>query len=154
MVSMRPSGHRPANGWKVATDMQPLLVELNLRCNRAEPHQAICGINSAASESYPPDMARAVHRAFARPWERSIPTAKYNTDNGGHAVTVDLPEFYSDNRPNVGRSGKDKSATGCDFGENAESANSFEFSSDIRPFHGWSGKGKSTTTCNIGPVNK
>ena len=48
------TGQLMLKGWKVATDMQPLLVELSLRCNHAEPHPAICGRNNSASENYPP----------------------------------------------------------------------------------------------------
>ena len=60
------AGQLMLKSWKVATDMQPLLEELNLRCNHTEPHTAISGKNTSASENYPPDMARAVHRAFAK----------------------------------------------------------------------------------------
>ena len=60
------AGQLMLKSWKVATDLQQLLEVLNLRCNHTEPHIAISGNNTSASENYPPEMAPAVHRAFAK----------------------------------------------------------------------------------------
>ena len=59
------AGQLMLKSWKVATDLQPLQEELSLRCIHTEPHTATSGKNASASENYPPEMARAVHRAFA-----------------------------------------------------------------------------------------
>ena len=72
-------GQLMLKSWRVATDMSPLIAELSLRCDHTVPHPAICGQNTAASENYPPDMARAVHRAFKQ---------HCNTDND-NTSTVD-----------------------------------------------------------------